>query len=476
MKLKYFHISILACLCFHVVQAQTNANAYTLKSAIELALANNVTIKQADLKTSGAKENARQASFNRLPSISAGLNYGINNGRSIDPFTNSYNNQQLSSSNGNITASLPLFQGFRNQAAIQQNSLSYKAAGLEAQQSRDNLALDVAQAFLQVLSNEDQLNLLKKQASVTDSQVARLTLLNQEGAIAPPLLADLKGQYASDQVSVLNAENALQSAKLSLATLMNIDYKKEMILSREGLDMTPIPYGETAIKVYEAAIEKMALVKAVDLRTSAAMKGIKLASADYYPTVSLFGQLNSNYSSLARTLTAASISEVPSGDFVNIGTSKVPVFTRQTDYNSSKIGYVRQLSNNFNTYFGISLQVPIFSGFQARTKVSLARLEAKNAGFIAADTRRQLKQSVDKAYLDMQTAFERLNLLQQQVNEFRESFRAAGIRFELGSIHAVEYLTVKTNLDRAEVNLSVARYEYLLRTKVLDFYQGNINW
>jgi len=76
----------------------------------------------------------------------------------------------------------------------------------------------------------------------------------------------------------------------------------------------------------------------------------------------------------------------------------------------------------------------------------------------------------------MQTAFERLNLLQQQVNEFRESFRAAGIRFELGSIHAVEYLTVKTNLDRAEVNLSVARYEYLLRTKVLDFYQGNINW
>ena len=474
MKRKYFLISILTALCFQVSHSQTNA--YTLKSTIELALANNLTVKQADLKTTAAKENVRQATYNRLPSISGGLNYGINNGRSIDPFTNSYNNQQLTSSNGSITASLPLFQGFKNQAAIQQTSLSHKAAGMEAQQSKDNLTLDVIQAFLQVLSNEDQLLLLKKQASVTDSQVVRLTLLNQEGAIAPPLLADLKGQYAADRVAVLNAENALESAKLSLATLMNIDYNKEMTFSREGLDMTPVPYNLSAIQVYRAAIEKMALVKAVDLRSAAALKAVKLAAADYYPTLSLFGQLNSNYSSLARTLTAASINEVPSGDFVNIGTGKVPVITMKTDYNSNKIGYIKQLSNNINTYFGVSLQVPIFSGFQARTRVSLARIEAKNSGFIAADTKRQLKQSVDKAFLDMQTAFDRLNLLQQQVNEFRESFRAAGIRFELGSIHAVEYLTVKNNLDRGEINLSVVKYEYLLRTKVLDFYQGTISW
>jgi outer membrane protein len=273
---------------------------------------------------------------------------------------------------------------------------------------------------------------------------------------------------------VINAVKAVEVSKLTLAQYMNIPNNKNIEIDRSGFDMTIALYEGTADKIYTTAIEKLAMVKAADLRTKAAAKGIKVAAAGYYPTLSLVGQLGSNYSSAASTKTILSVADVPSGDYVVVNSNKVPVMTTQTNYSSQKISYFNQYNNNLNTYFGLNLQVPIFSSFQTRTNVRLARIEEKRYSYLAENTRIQLRQAIEQAHLNMTTAYEKYNITAAQVQAFEESFRAAEIKFNLGAINSVEYLIVKNNMDRARVNLTIARYEYLLRTKVLDFYQGNL--
>ncbi len=459
---------------FNNAHAQNNTAAYSLQTCIDAALANNIPVKENGLLVQTASINYNQAKYNKLPNVAAGINYGISNGRSIDPFTNGYINQQLSSSNANLTASIPVFKGFQTQRSIEQTSLNYQAAKLENQQEKDNLTLNVILAFLQVMNNEDVLDLTKKQASVTEKQVERLDVLNNEGAISPATFYDMKGQYATDQVSIVNAVNALELSKLALAQLMNVPYKKEMELSREGMDMTMTLYAATTEQIYSTALEKLAMVKAADLRVKAASKAIQVAKSDLYPTLSLFGQFTTNYSSATTNSIATGTADVATTDYVISGGTNLPVYTKQTNYNINKINYFSQVKNNISSFFGVSLQVPIFNAFQTRSKVALARVQEKNTAFIAENTKIQLQQAIEQAYLNMTTAFDKYKLLKEQVVAFDESFRAAEIRFDLGSINSVDYLVVKNNLDRANVNLTIARYEYLLRTKVLDFYQGSL--
>jgi len=454
--------------------AQNNTSKLTLKACLDIATANNIPVKQSELLEQNAKLNLNQSRMNRLPNVSASLNYGINNGRSIDPYTNSYINQQLSSSNSGITASIPVFKGFQTQNSIQQASYNYQASKMELQQEKDNLTLNVILSFLQVMNDEDVLALTKKQIAVTEKQVERLDLLNEEGAIAPAVLYDMKGQYASDQLAVINASRALEMSKLTLSQYMNVPYDKNMQLDREGMDMKMELYDATAENIYTVALQNLAFVKAADLRTKAAGKAIRVAASDLYPTLSLFGQLGTNFSSAARSSTAIGSTDVVTGDYVVVNGNNSPVISKQTNYQSQKIDFFKQYNNNLGTFFGVSLQVPIFSSFQSRTKVKLARLEEKRTSYVAENTRIQLRQAIEQAHLNMTTAWDRYKILGGQVTAFKESFRAAEIRFNLGALNSVEYLIVKNNLDRATVNLTSARYEYLLRTKVLDFYQGKL--
>ncbi|MFZ1368895.1 MAG: TolC family protein [Ferruginibacter sp.] len=455
-------------------KAQENTAKLTLQACLDIAMANNIPVKQSALQEQADKVNLSQSKYNRLPNVAAGVNYGINNGRSIDPFTNAYNNQQLSSSDASLTASVPVFQGFQTQHSIKQASFSYQASKLELQQEKDNLTLNVILAFLQLMNDEDVLALTKKQIAVTEKQVERLSLMNNEGAIAPATLFDLKGQYASDQLAVTNSSRAVALSKLALSRLMNVPYQKEMQINRDGFDMTLALYEANTDNIYSTAIQNLAMVKAADLRTKAASRAIKVAASGLYPTLSLFGQLGTNFSSAARTSTLAGITDVATSDYVVVNGNNSPVFTKQSMYNSHKINFLNQYNNNVNTYFGVSLQVPIFSSFQTRSNIKLARIEEKRNSYVAENTRVQLRQAIEEAHLNMTTAWDRYTILTEQVTAFAESFRAAEIRFNLGALNSVEYLIVKNNLDRANINLTIARYEYLLRTKVLDFYQGKL--
>ncbi len=472
-KIRAVLIMVLcAGICKNII-AQDNGSVYTLQNSITIALANNIPVKQNDLQVQTASINYTQAKNNRLPNVAANIDYGISSGRSIDPFTNGYVNQQLGSSNATLSASVPVFKGFQLQRTIEQASLTLQAAKLENQQEKDNLTLNVILGFLQVMNNEDVLELTKKQAAVTQKQAERLDVLNTEGAIAPATFYDMKGQYATDQVAIVTAANTLELSKLALSQLMNVPYKKEMKLSREGMDTAIKLYAASSEQVYATAMEKLAMVKAADLRVKAASKAIQVAKADLYPILSLSGQLATNYSTATRNLTPIGVTDVTTTDYVIVGGNNSPVITKQTNYSSQRVNYFNQAKNNLGTFFGVNLQVPIFNGFQARSKIALAKVQEKNTAYVAENTRIQLQQAIEQAYLNMTSAYEKYQLLTEQAVAFAESFRAAEIRFNLGALNSVDYLIVKNNLDRTNLNLTIARYEYLLRTKVLDFYQGS---
>lgn len=458
------------------VTAMAQSKKLSLKQCVETALNNNLQVNQSNLQMQSAEVNLKQARANMLPNISGSINYGANQGRSIDPFTNTFINQQLNFSNLSANGSIPLFSGLQVQNQVKQNNLTLQASRMEWQQAKDNLMLNVILSYLLELNNEDVLALSKAQLEVTKKQVERLDVLNKEGAVAPYTFTDLKGQLASDEVALVNAENNVQSAKLTLAQLMNMAYDKDMELERISVEEALTAYEGTTDKIYEEALQKLGLVKAADLRKQSAEKGIKVARANYYPTLSFFGGLGTNYSSAAKLSSVVNEFYGPTDSYVTVNGNNLPLNVKQQTYKSEPFGLGKQYNNNLNTNFGLALQVPIANNFRARNQVALAKIYFKNSQLLADNTKIQLRQNIEQAYFNTTAAYNRYQSFMNQVTALEESFKAAETRFENGVINSVEYLQVKNNLDRAKVNLTQAKYEYVLRTKVLDFYQGKLSW
>lgn len=460
-----------------VVSLQSSAQTtMSLKQCVETGIANNFDVQQRQLQAQSDEANWKQSKLNMFPDLNANAGHSFNQGRSIDPFTNSPVTQSFNSSNYSVNSGVVLFNGLAIQNSIKQNSLTYQASKMDWQQEKDNLTINIILAYLQVLSNTDQLVQAKNQSALSDQQVKRLEILNNEGAIKPSDLSDLKGQYASDQLAIISIENALQTSKVSLARLMNTPYNKDLVLEKIEPESFAGRYGDTPDKIYETALQQLAIIKAADLRKQSAAKAIKVARGQLFPTLSFNGSAYTNYSSVAMQNQYINTTDKISNDYVVVSGSQLPVVYKQDNFNVSKINYNDQLNNNLYTSFGFNLSIPIFNSLQQRNRIKQAKITYKSTEFSAYTTRTQLSQAIDQAYINMNTAAERYKTIMEQVNAYEESFRAAGIRFNSGVGNSIDYLTAKNNLDRSNISLIIAKYDYVLRTKILDYYQGKQLW
>jgi outer membrane protein len=456
--------------------AFSQTKSITLKEAVETGIKNNLDVKQSDLRMQTAAVNWRQAKANLFPSLEGFANHGINQGRSIDPFTNAFVNQSINFAGYGLNTSVILFNGLAIQSNIRQNALTYEATRLELQQEKDNLTLNIILAYLQALNNDDLLTQSRNQAEVSRKQVERLEILFQEGAIPPAQLYDLKGQLANDELSIVNNQNAANASKLTLSQLMNVPYDKNLQLEKLSVDQFSTTYEVTPDEIYKQALEKLAIVRAAQLRTQSAEKGIKTARGDFYPSLALSGNVTTNYSSAANRDVFLNSTEVTTTQYVMINGIKTPVISPRDNFSSQKIKYNEQLGNNLFTSLSLGLRVPLFNSLQTRSRVRLAQINQKNAEYVEETTRNQLSQAIEQAFFNMTAAQERYKVLTDQVNAFKESFRSAEIRFNEGVITSVDYIIAKNNLDRANLNLISARYDYVLRTKILDYYQSKPLW
>lgn len=474
MEKRIFSLFIFLLLVF--VSFSQQPATYSLQQCVDAALKNNLLVQQADLQAMRDEISLKQSKYDMLPDLNGTVNHGINRGRSIDPFSNRYIDQQITTANYGLNSGVVLFNGFSLQNAVKQNRLAYDASKMDWQQQKDNITINVILAYLQVLSNEDALTQMKNQAALSKQQVDRLEILNREGAIPPSQLSDLKGQYAGDQLSMINAENALELAKISLCQLMNVPYSKTMSVERLETGNLANKYEDTPDKIYETSLKQFAQIKAADLRVASAQKGVKVAKGQLFPTLSFGVNASTNYSSAATKDVFTGNSTISSSDYVTVSGTQYNVTKQVNNFSSSKLGYGNQLKNFLFTSYGLNLRVPIFNAFRQRNRIKLAELSLKNNQAIASTAKTQLQQAIEQAYINMTSASDRYKTLLQQAEAYKESFQAAESRFTNGVGTTTDYLIAKNNLDRTNINIINARYDFLLRTKVLDYYQGKQLW
>ena len=287
-NMKSIFLSVLFACAIFFAKAQ---NALTLRDAIETGIKNNIDVSQSDLLMQKADINLKQSRSNMLPNLNASANHGINQGRSIDPFTNAFINQKVDYRQLWRHQQSFAVQWISLHNQIKSNQLGYEASKMELQQAKDNLTINIILAYLQVLSTGDILEISREQKAVTDSQVNRLSILNQSGAIPPSQFFDLKGQLANDEITIVDNQAALETAKLNLAQLLNIPYDKNLDVERLSEESFNLLYDNTPDNIYQTALQQFAQIKSVRFRTQSAEKNIKSIKGQLFPTLSLNGNI-----------------------------------------------------------------------------------------------------------------------------------------------------------------------------------------
>lgn len=461
------YLILLTLIC---ASGHAQDHVISLKESIALALENNPDLRGVELAAERSKVRLKQAKYDIFPTLGANYNLGKSIGRSIDPFTNAYINKELVFSNATVNLDAPVFQGFRLLNLIRQQRLKYKASLLEVEEAERELILRVTLAYLQVLNNRDLVRLAKNRLESTSKQVERLETLFDEEVGNPADYSDIRGQFAEERTALIRAQSALEESVILLNRLLKT--KDQVTAEMLGLGLAVEEYPHTPQEVYEEALEDLPGYEARALRVKASKKGVNAARSLYFPSVSLFGSLSTNYSSAAEVFKEAGVQEVPTGDFVEVGDERIPVKREELQFDAAPIPYQDQLENNLGSIVGIAVDIPIFRGFRAKHEVAMEKIAVQESIIALKKAELELEQAIKNSFVEMEAAYKRYHILQEQVEAYEESFRVTEIRFNSGVSTIVAYTISKNNLANARINLLNARYEYLLRTRILDYYRG----
>src|SRR5579862_7241941 len=479
MKKQISLLLIIFFVSFVKISAQ-NSNAVigdvlTLKQAVDIAIKNDLVVEQSDITRQTAQVNKNQQIDYMLPTINANGSQTISFGRSLNTYTYQYVNQQINYGSYGISANLILFSGLQTQNFIKQYSLAYDASKLDLEQQKQNITLSVLLAYLQVLSSQDLLDVSRRQADVDQKQVERLDLQNKDGALLLLYsLSDLKGQYATDLANIAAAVNTLETAKINLFQLLNVPYKREVQYEKIPLDPQMADYQGSPDSIYNIALNTLPSIKSADLKVRSQQKGVAAVRGQYYPTLSLGGGVSTSYSNAATVSIPGAVNNVTTSDYVTVGGTNYNVISQQQDFTTKNISFNDQFKNNKYTQVYLSLNIPILNYLRVRNNVKQAKINLENAKYNAVSTRLGLQQIVEQAYQNMVMASSQLKSDEDAVDGYAESFRIKEIQFNEGVITSEIYLLAKNNIDRANINLTIAKYNYIFRAKILDYYQGRL--
>ncbi len=468
------------------VQAQKNveqpANTFSLEDCIRIALETNPQVKQSEITVQTNGNTYAQSKWQRWPSISFSASQGFRSGRNIDPFTNQFVQQNVNSNNYQLGGQVTLFSGFQISNNIKFNNANYQASVKDLEATRNDIMLNVALSYLQVVSNEELIIVAQRQVDASLLQVERTAKLVEAGTLAESNLLDLKSQLANDELSLVNAQNNLETAKLNLKQYMNMPGSEVINVVKIAVkDPTMQAYDDTIQEIYETALNNLPQMKAANMRIEASKINIDLAKGAGMPSLTLNGGIYTAYSSAAPKQrfvgdgSGNTTIDIPSvTDYVIIDNKQVPIVQRISTPNGSlqNFRYFNQLDFNRNSAINLNLTIPIFNNFRTKYNVANAKLQQKTYEYQAQQVQLTIRKNVEQAYIDMTNAAKRYSATVNQVRALTETFRVSQVRFDVGAINSVEYNIAKANLDRANGNLVQTKYDYVFRTKILDFYMN----
>lgn len=453
-----------------------------MEEAIGIALRNNPQLNQAGLQVEGSIVSLEQSKWMRWPSLNFNASQGFSFGRNIDPFTNQFVQQNISYNNYQLGAGVTLYNGGQQHHTIARNELSAKASQKDYEAARNDLMLNVALGYLQILNNQELVTVADRQMEATRQQVVRMEKLVDAGAEAQSKLLDLKAQLANEELNLLNAQNNLETSRLSLKQLMNIPGAFVLEVKSVPLkDPELLAYDATVNEVFEAALSHLPQFEAARFKIEAAERGISVARGKFLPTLTMSAGLSTAYSSnapkqlfIANGTPATKAEVLSKTQFIDIDGSRQYITDIVTIPGGAykQYNYFGILDFNRNSSVSLNLRVPIFNNFQAKYGVANAKLQKLSAEYDQQLATNTVRQNIEQAYVNMTNAAKRYSATVNQVDAFTEAFRAAESRFNAGALSSAEFNIAKANLDRGKANLVQTKYDYIFRVKVLDFYMA----
>ncbi|MFT4738268.1 MAG: outer membrane protein [Cyclobacteriaceae bacterium] len=448
-----------------------NPRVLTLQECVEIALENNLTVKRGALSLENAKIDNTQARANQLPNLNLGTNYGLNWGRSIDPTTNDFINQQITFSGLNGSSNVVLFNGFRLANSVKQSRVNMEATEYDLERVKNDVTINIVTFYLNVIFNKELLDNAQYQLQTTEEQFARTKKLVELGSLPLTNELDLASQVATNEVNYINAQNNLQLAVLSLKQAMLIPASEEIEIFIPELDMENAEELDASPQeVYDVAYQNMPEIKSASLGLENAAFGIKIARAGALPSLSLGGSFSTNYSDAFARAVQTGTTQV--GQEVSFNGTTGTIFFTQPTFDRETIGFNDQLQQNLSRSLGLNLSLPVFNRFSSRSQIQRAKIALQQAEITAQETENTLRQQIESAYNDAQAAAKTYQASMKQVSALEEANRAVESQYSLGAANFTDYQVANNNLFRAKSDLVRAKFDFIFKKKIVEFYQG----
>jgi outer membrane protein len=442
-KLYLITLTILGFLSAEVKAQIIEISSLDLETCIEVALENNLTLMRSRANLGIAEATLIGDQGQRIPTLSTGASSGYRWGRSINPVTNLFENNRIGNVNLFGNSNVTLFAGQQITNTIKQSKTNIEFEKYNVETTENNITLNVINLFINVVFAKEQLKIAQNQLSTTKEQMTITTKLVDAGSLPLANKLDIQAQNATNELEVINASNTLRIAKLNLSQALAIPFNNELDVYTPELE--PEDYLLTqkdTEEIYEISRELMPQVKAADLGVLSAEYGERVAKGGYMPTLGMGVSAFSNY--------------IDQPNFLGV-----------------RPEFGTQIRDNFSNSANLQLNIPILSNMRNRSNVQRARLQKRLSEIQEWETNLQLRQDIESAYTDAYAARQSYQASLVRVASLEEAFRIAKQRFDAGAINFADYQLGQNNFFNAQADLITAKYTYIFRVKVLDFYLGN---
>lgn len=477
-------IKLVCCLLlpFTALFAQSpvpkSGEKWDLRRCVEYALENNITIRQQDIQAQIAVLTLKQSQASQYPSLNLGVNLGLNTGRSIDRTTNEFTTESILYNSFSLQSNVDVFNWFSKRNLIAGDRFESNASKAAVDKLKNDISLNIASAYLQILLAKEQINISRVQIAQTDSQLINTRKLVDAGSLPELNVAELEAQLAADSSALITAQTTEMQSLLLLKSMLNVDAGMPFDIATPPVELIPIePISELQPEaVYQLAVQNLPQQQVNKYRLEAAKKYQEAARGSMYPSISLGASLGSNYSTLKNNQQLLNPGALPIGvdTVAAVSGSNAPVIVPKYDYNYRiyALPYGTQLSDNFSNSIGMSLTVPIFNGRSARTNWEKQKLNVRSLSLQQDLDNMTLKQDIYTAYTDAITSMQKFNAAQKRVAAAQKAFDFAQKRYDVGLLNTIDLITNQNNLFRAKIDRLSSQYDYVFKMKLLEFYKG----
>jgi outer membrane protein len=440
-KIKIIVLLLLSGLIIHF--SGFSQEPWSLEQCIMYAYENNIQIKQQKLNTEYSQNNLQQSKMETLPNLSTNGSYGITFGRGVDPITYEFYNQTAKTGNMGINSNITLFSGLQKLNAIRQNEFNLQVSLQDLEKLKNDITLNIAAGYLQILFNTELLEVAKNQLNITSLQVDRTKILVDAGSLAKGGLLEIQSQHAAEELQVVNADNNLVLSYLNLAQLLDLDTVDNfriLIPELSQVEENELLFGVDSI--YSVAVSFLPIIKTAEYKLSAAESGLSVAKGSRSPKLGLSASYGSGYSNIR---------------------TKIDGGTYPVD---------EQLRDNASSSLFFTLSVPIFMNYQIRNGIKNSKINVANSELELSYAKNLLFKEIQQSYADALGALKKYRATEKALVAMEESFKYTQEKFQVGLVNAVDFNVAKNQLTRTQSDLLQAKYSYIFKTSILNFYRG----